>query len=256
MPIIGNAQIFPEDIGMRYELYYWPTIQGRGEFVRLALEGAGADYLDVARLSGRGRGVPELMRFLESHTAERPPFAPPFLKAGELVIGQTANILSYLGPPLGLVPKAEASRSWAHQLQLTVMDFLVEVHDTHHPIASSLYYRQQKTEARRRAKHFIRDRLPTFLDYFETVLARNSSGRGFMLGRGLSYVDLSMFQLVAGLRYAFPKTMARVESDAPALVALHDRVNARPNIAAYLASGRRIPFNQNGIFRHYPELDD
>ena len=240
---------------MRYELYYWPSIQGRGEFVRLALEEAGADYVDVARLSGRGQGVPELLRFLESNTVERPPFAPPFLKAGELVIGQTANILSYLGPRLGLVPKAEASRLWAHQLQLTVTDFLVEVHDTHHPIASSLYYRQQKTEALRRAKHFTRDRLPKFLDYFETVFDRNASGRGFMVGRSLTYVDLSMFQLVAGLRYAFPNTMAKVERGIPGLVTLHDKVAARPNIAAYLASGRRIPFNQNGIFRHYPELE-
>jgi len=246
---------FLEDFGMRYELYYWPSIQGRGEFVRLALEEAGADYVDVGRLRRRDGGVPALMRFLESQTVERPPFAPPFLKAGELVIGQTANILSYLGPRLGQVPKAEAGRLWANQLQLTVMDFLVEIHDTHHPIASSLYYRQQKTEARRSAKHFTQDRLPNFLDYFETVLARNSLGRGFMLGRSLSYVDLSMFQLVAGLRYAFPNTMANVERDIPGLVALHEEVAARPNIAAYLASGRRIPFNQSGIFRHYPELD-
>src|SRR5581483_5931259 len=240
---------------MRYELYYWPSIQGRGEFVRLALEEAGADYVDVARLSGRGKGVPALERFLDSRTEERPPFAPPFLKAGELVIGQTANILLYLGPRLGLAPKAEASRLWAHQLQLTVTDFLVEIHDIHHPIAGSLYYRQQKTEARRRAKYFIRDRLPKFIDYFETVLTRNSNGRGYMLGRRLSYVDLSMFQLIAGLRYAFPRTMARVERDIPGLGALHDKVAARPNIAAYLASRRRIPFNQDGIFRHYPELD-
>ena len=240
---------------MRYELYYWPSIQGRGEFVRLALEEAGADYVDVARLSGRGKGVPALLRFLESNTVERPPFAPPFLKAGELVIGQTANILSYLGPRLGLVPKAEAGRLWAHQLQLTVTDFVLEIHDTHHPIAGSLYYRQQKTEALRRAKHFTRDRLPKFLDYFETVFDRNASGRGFMVGRSLTYVDLSMFQLVAGLRYAFPNTMAKVERDIPGLVALHDELAARPNIAAYLASKRRIPFNQYGIFRHYPELD-
>jgi glutathione S-transferase len=240
---------------MRYELYYWPSIQGRGEFVRLALEEAGADYVDVARLSGRGKGVPALLRFLESNTVERPPFAPPFLKAGELVIGQTANILSYLGPRLGLVPKAETVRLWAHQLQLTVTDFLVEIHDTHHPIASSLYYRQQKTEARRRTKHFIRNRLPKFLDYFETVIDRNASGRGFMVGRSLTHVDLSMFQLIAGLRYAFPETMAKLEGEIPGLVALHDEVAARPNIAGYLASKRRIPFNQYGIFRHYPELD-
>jgi glutathione S-transferase len=240
---------------MRYELYYWPSIQGRGEFVRLALEEAGADYVDVARLSGRGKGVPALMRFLEGTDVERPPFAPPFLKAGELVIGQTANILAYLGPRLGLVPQAEAGRLWANQLQLTVTDFLVEIHDTHHPIASSLYYRQQKTEARRRAKHFTRDRLPNFLDYFETVLERNSSGRGYMVGRSLTYVDLSMFQLIEGLRYAFPRTMAKIEREIRGLIALHDKIAVRPNIAAYLASGRRIPFNQNGIFRHYPELD-
>jgi len=240
---------------MRYELYYWPSIQGRGEFVRLALEEAGADYVDVARLSGRGKGVAALMHFLEGSDQERPPFAPPFLKAGDLVIGQTANILSYLGPRLGLVPKAEASRLWAHQLQLTVTDFLVEIHDTHHPIAGSLYYHQQKPESQRRSKHFTRDRLPNFVDYFETVLDRNSKGRDYMVGRSLTYVDLSMFQLMAGLRYAFPRTMAKVERDIPRLVALHEKVAARPNIAAYLASGRRIPFNQNGIFRHYPELD-
>jgi len=240
---------------MRYELYYWPSIQGRGEFIRLALEEAGAEYVDVARLSGRGRGVNALQHFLESHAVELPPFAPPFLKSGELVIGQTANILAYLGPRLGLVPKAEAGRLWANQLQLTVTDFLVEIHDTHHPIAGSLYYRQQKTEARRRAKHFTRNRLPKFLEYFETVLDRNSSGRGLMVGRNLTYVDLSMFQLIAGLRYAFPKTMAKLERDNPGLVALHDKVTARPNIAVYLASKRRIPFNQYGIFRHYPELE-
>lgn len=240
---------------MRYELYYWPSIQGRGEFIRLALEEAGADYVDVARLSGRGQGVPALLRFLEDGGVERPPFAPPFLKAGDLVIGQTANILWYLGPRLGLVPKSEATRLWTHQLQLTVTDFLVQIHDTHHPIAGSLYYHQQKTEARRAAKYFSRDRLTKYLDYFETVLDRNSSGRGFMVGRSLTYLDLSMFQLVSGLRYAFPKTMAKVERDIPGLAALHDKVAARPNVAAYLASGRRIPFNQDGIFRHYPELE-
>ena len=240
---------------MRYELYYWPSIQGRGEFVRLALEEGGADYVDVARLSGRAQGVPALLRFLESKTIEHPPFAPPFLKAGERVIAQTANILAYLGPRLGLVPKAEAGRLWANQLQLTVTDFLVQIHDTHHPIAGSLYYREQKAEARRSAKYFTRDRLPKFLEYFETVLERNPSRRGFMVGRALSYVDLSMFQLIAGLRYAFPRTMAKAERDISGLVALHDLVLARPRLAAYLASARRIPFNQSGIFRHYPELD-
>jgi glutathione S-transferase len=240
---------------MRYELFYWPSIQGRGEFVRLALEEAGADYVDIARESGPGHGVAAMQRLLDGKTIDRPSFAPPFLRAGKLVIGQTANILQYLGPKLGLAPRAEAGQLWLHQLQLVVMDFLVEVHDTHHPIASSLYYHQQETEARRRSAHFIDERVPKYLDYFEGVLNRNATGRGYMVGRTLTYVDLSMFQLIAGMRYAFPKTMARLEPYYPGLVALHDRVLQRPNLASYLASERRIPFNQNGIFRHYPELE-
>lgn len=240
---------------MRYQLYYWPSIQGRGEFVRLALEEAGADYIDVARESGRGMGVAAMMRLIEDDDVPRPPYAPPFLKAGDLLIAQTANILLYLGTRLGLAPKAEAGRLWAHQIQLTVTDFVAEIHDTHHPIASSLYYHQQKAEALRSTKHFIAERVPNFLGYFEQVLERNSKGRGYLIGRSLTYVDLSMFQMIAGLRYAFPKTMQRVELEYPGLVSLHARVAARPNIAAYLASARRIPFNEDGIFRHYPELD-
>lgn len=241
---------------MRYELYYWPDIQGRGEFIRLALEEAGADYADVARMPRRaGGGVPAMLRFLEEAAVKRPPFAPPFLKAGRLVIGQTANILQFLGPRLELVPKDEASRLWAHQLQLTIADFIVETHDVHHPIAGALYYHQQKREAKRRAPHFTRERIPKFLDYFESVLVRNRGGKGFMLGKALSYVDLSVFQIMAGLQYAFPKRMSKLASQYPRLTDLHERVAARPNIAAYLASERRIPFNQYGIFRHYDELD-
>ncbi len=240
---------------MRYELYYWPGIQGRGEFVRLALEEAGADYVDVARRSGRGKGLPAMMRLLENNESGRLPFAPPFLRAGDLVIAQTANILLYLGPRLGLVPKAEASRLWAHQLQLTIADFLAEIHDVHHPIAGSLYYHQQKREARRRAGHFTGERVPKFLGYFERTLTRNASGRGYMLGRTFSYVDLSIFQLIAGLRYAFPNTMKRLDRKYSGLGNLHDKVAARPNIAAYLVSRRRLPFNEDDLFRHYPELD-
>ena len=237
---------------MRYELYYWPEIQGRGEFVRLALEDANADYLDVARLPKRG--ITAMMRFLESRSAERPPFAPPFLKAGKLVIAQTANILLFLGPRLRLVPKDEASRLWANQLQLTVADWVGEVHDTHHPISGGLYYEEQKREARRRAADFRDNRLPKFLDYFEQILKRNPKG-GYLVSKAVSYVDLSMFQMIAGLRYAFPRAMARLEPKVPRLMALHDRVSARPRLAAYLASPRRLAFNQEGIFRHYPELD-
>ena len=241
---------------MRYELYYWPSIQGRGEFVRLALEDAGADYVDVARLPARGgKGMPAMMGLMTDKSLACPPFAPPFLKAGKQVIAQTANILLYLGPRLRLVPKSEASRLWAHQQQLTIADWLTEVHDTHHPIAGALYYEDQKREAKRRAADFTAGRLPKFLDYFEQVVARNPGRSGCLVGRGTSYVDLSMFQMIAGLRYAFPRAMARLEPKHPRLVALHGRVSARPRIAAYLASRRRIAFNQSGIFRHYPELD-
>jgi glutathione S-transferase len=238
------------EVTMRYEFYYWPEIQGRGEFVRLALEDAGADYVDVAR---RRNGVTAMMKFIEDQRAARPPFAPPFLKAGKLVIAQTANILFWLGPRLGLSPRDEAGRLWAHQLQLTVADFVAEAHDTHHPIANALYYEDQRSEAKRYTAEFWKARVPKFLGYFERVLA--NSGGNYMLGRRLSYVDLSLFQLVEGLRYAFPRLMKRFERKVPGLIALRDRVAKRPNIAAYLQSDRRIPFNESGIFRHYKELD-
>lgn len=236
---------------MRYELYYWPEIQGRGEFVRLALEDAGADYVDVAR---RPRGMAAMSKFLESQSVKRPPFAPPFLKAGKLVIGQTANILFFLGPALHLAPKDEAAHLWAHQLQLTITDWVAEIHDTHHPIASSLYYEEQKREAKRRAEIFRVERQQKFLNYFEQVLERN--GGRVLVGTAVSYVDLSLFQMIEGLRYAWPHAMARQERKHPRLIALHDRIASRLRLAAYLASERRLPFNQEGIFRHYAELDD
>ena len=236
---------------MRYELYYWPSIQGRGEFVRLALEEAGAAYIDVARTSQRG--VAATTRFLEGKAGGRLPFAPPFLKAGNLVIAQTANILLWLAPRHGLAPKGEATRLWAHQLQLTISDWLVEVHDAHHPIGGAFYYEDQKPESKRRAAHFTAERLPKFLGYFERALMREKGG--WLLGKAFSYADLSLFQMIAGLRYAFPRAMQRLEAKVPRQVALHDRVASRPRIAAYLASKRRIDFNRHDIFRHYPELD-
>jgi len=238
---------------MRYELYYWPTVQGRGEFVRLALEEAGADYVDVARRKGKA-GVAAMMKIIEDRRSARPPFAPPFLKAGKLVIAQTANILFYLGPHLNLSPRDEAGRLWMHQLQLTITDLVVEVHDTHHPITSWLYYEEQRPAAKRRTKDFWRYRVPKFLGYFERVLAKN--GGQYLVGRRLSYVDLSVFQIVEGLRYAFPNAMKRIERKIPRVIAVRDKVVARPRIKIYLASERRLAFNESGIFRHYPELDD
>lgn len=239
-------------VDMAYELYYWPTIQGRGEFVRLALEEAGAEYTDVARRSG---GVAAMQRLMDGAAAAHPPFAPPFLKDGEVLIAQTANILLYLGRRHGLAPRGDTGRLWAHQLQLTIADIVDEAHDTHHPIASSLYYEDQQAEARRRAADFIANRIPKYLGYFERVLERNPQGERYLVGRRTSYCDLSLFQLVAGLGYAFPRAMAGLKPRFPHIAALHDRVAARPRIAAYLKSPRRIAFNEQGIFRRYPELD-
>jgi glutathione S-transferase len=234
---------------MRYELYYWPGIQGRGEYVRLALEEAGADYADVARSE---RGMAAMMRMMEARSGTLP-FAPPFLKAGKLVVGQTANILLYLGARHGLAPKPEAGRLWVHQLQLTITDLVLEIHDTHHPLGPSLYYEDQRAPAKKRSEEFWNGRVPKYLGYFERLL--KSNGGSYVTGRRLSYVDLSLFQIVEGLRYAFPKRMKAFERHIPGLVELRDRVAARPNIKAYLASDRRIAFNEDGIFRHYKELD-
>jgi len=235
-----------------YQLYYWPGLQGRGEFVRLALEEAGVPYEDVAR---KKKGMPELQASLDFAHSEHPAFAPPVLRAGELLIGQTANILLFLGARHGLAPRAEAGRLWANQLQLTIADIVNEVHDTHHPLSTNLYYEDQKKAAKVRSKDFIAERIPKFLGYFEQVLANNPGRGAFAVGARRSYVDLSLFQLMAGLRYACPHAMARQEYAWPRLVDLPDAVAARPNIAAYLRSKRRIPFNEDGIFRHYPELD-
>ena len=236
---------------MRYQLFYWPEIQGRGEFVRLALEDAGAAYDDVARSKA---GVDKMMAMMNGGRDKRPPFAPPFLKAGKLVVAQTANILFYLGPRLKLAPRDEAGRLWLHQLQLTVTDFVKEIHDTHHPLGGEFYYEDAKPEAKRFTGNFLDGRAPKYLGYFERVLGK--SGGPNVLGAKFSYVDLSLFQLVEGLRYAFPKAMTRIERKVPRVVALRDRVAGRPRIKAYLASKRRLPFNDSGIFRHYPELDE
>jgi glutathione S-transferase len=234
---------------MRYELYYWPSIQGRGEYVRLALEEAGADYVDVARGE---RGMAAMMRMMETKGGT-PPFAPPFLKAGKLVIGQTANILFYLGSRHGLASKAEAGKLWLHQLQLTITDFVLEIHDTHHPLGPTLYYEDQRSEAKKRTSEFWNERVPKYLGYFERLIEEN--GGAYVTGRRVTYVDLSLFQIVQGLRYAFPKRMKAFERRIPGLIGLHDRVASRPNIKAYLSSDRRIAFNEDGIFRHYKELD-
>ena len=235
-----------------YKLYYWPTIQGRGEFVRLALEEADVPYIDVAR--GKG-GMQAMMEVITNGGDPRAAFAPPVLRAGGLLIGQTANILMFLGARHQLAPRSEDGRLWCNQLQLTIADIVAEAHDTHHPISVNSYYEEQKKEAKARSKDFRAERIPKFLGSFERVLEHNPGRGNFAVGARLTYVDLSLFQLVEGLRYAFPKTMAAQEAQWPRLVALAEAVRERPRIAAYLASKRRIAFNEDGIFRRYPELE-
>jgi glutathione S-transferase len=235
-----------------YKLHYWPTIQGRGEYVRLALEEAGARYEDVAR----EHGVGAMMKLMKAPSSKTPSFAPPFLQAGKLTIGQVANILLYLGDHHDLAPKTEGGRLWAHQIQLTITDLVVEVHDTHHPISGSQYYEDQKHEAKKRTREFLDERVPKYLAWFDDVIARNGSKKGWAVGNKLTYVDTSLFQIVEGLRYAFPKSTKKALGKAKHVVRVSDLVAERPRIGAYLASDRRIPFNEDGIFRRYPELDE
>ena len=234
---------------MGYDLYYWPNIQGRGEFVRLALEATATPYRDVARKEG----VPAMLKRMGD--GPTPAFAPPFLVDGPVVVGQVAAILQYLGPKLGLVPADEAGRLWCHQIQLTITDFVAEVHDTHHPLGSGLFYEDQKPEALRRARGFVLERMPKYLRWLERVVLRNPAGTPHLVGDALSTADLSVFQLVEGLRYAFPNAMDRFDHDYPQLTQVHEAVAQRDRIAAYVASDRRVPFNEDGIFRAYPELD-
>jgi glutathione S-transferase len=237
-----------------YRLYYWPMIPGRGELVRLVLEQAGAPYVDVARSpEGQGGGMQALMSFVRGENPGQPAYAPPILVDGDWVLAQTAAICAYLGERHGLAPDEPGRRAQTLQLQLTVADVVDEAHDTHHPISAALYYEDQKDAAREAAKHFVQERLPRFLPYFESVIERN--GGTWLIGDVVTYADLSLFHLLEGLAYAFPRGFAKAADSTPSLLALRERVRNLPRIAAYLASERRMDFNEHGIFRYYPELD-
>ena len=172
---------------MSYELYYWPGAQGRGEFIRLALEEAGARYVDVALVpEAKGGGVPAILRVLEARGVERVPFAVPILKAGRQLIAQTPNILLFLGGRLKLAPRDEAGKLWTNQLQLTILDLYLEIFHTHHPLGDGYAYEEQKSAAKRRTKDFLSVRLPKFLGYFERVLERNHARGPWMVGARLS----------------------------------------------------------------------
>jgi glutathione S-transferase len=241
---------------MIYELYYWPGIQGRGEFIRLALEEGEADYRDAALIpESGGGGVPAILKVLAARGLSRPPFAVPVLKAGRQLIAQTANILVFLGGELRLAPGDTAGRLWTHQLQLTILDLYEEIFSTHHPLGDGYAYEEQQAAARRRTRNFLRVRLPKFMSYFERVLELKPGRGPWMVGARVSYADLSMAQVIAGLHYAFPRATARTLRKRPRLTALHAAVFTRPRIARYVASGRRVPFNNHDLFRHYPSLD-
>ena len=233
---------------MSYDLWYWPNIQGRGEFVRLALEAAGIPYRDRAREDG----AKALMADMKAR-GPKGPFAPPYLDAGDTVIAQVAHILAWLSDRHDLAPKDEATAMWLIQLQLTVTDLVAEVHNVHHPVAASAYYGEQKPEAARAAAQFRDERMPKFLDFFEA--AAGAVAGEWMADARWSPIETSLFQLIEGLRYIFPRRMKVIEPDYPRFIAVRDAVAELPGVKAYLASERRIPFNEDGIFRHYPELD-
>lgn len=235
---------------MGYDLWYWSGIPGRGEFVRLALEAANIPYKEKVRLAhDHDQALLDDM----AEARDDPPFAPPYLVVDDrTTIAQTANILFYLGERHGLAPHDVTGRLWVHQLQLTLADLVTEAHDVHHPVGAGLYYEDQKPEAARRAEEFRHERMPKFLGHFERVLKRR--GRWLAGGKHWTYVDLSLFHVVEGLRHAFPRRMVSLTPKLKHVLALHEDVSALPELKSYLGSDRRLPFG-DGIFRHYPELD-
>jgi glutathione S-transferase len=231
---------------MSYQLWYWPSIPGRGEFVRLALEAAEIEYEDMAR----EQGAEALIADLQGRGGIRP-FAPPYLVDGELCIGQTAHILAFLADRHDFGAGELEVDLQLIQLQLDITDIVAEVHNVHHPVAAALYYQDQMDAAYEAARHYRDQRLPKYLDHFEAALEEN--GGPCVLGDRWTHVDTSLFQLMEGLDYMFPNRMR--ELDYPRLELCRQAMMEIAGVEQYLASDRRLSFNEDGIFRFYPELD-
>ncbi|MCJ1328883.1 hypothetical protein MMC10_005560 [Thelotrema lepadinum] len=252
----------------QFELLYWPTMPGRGEFIRLPLEATGVAYNDVCNEQKSGMG--QLSKLIDSSSTSDSDgnpvaFAPPVLRvtgAGKdgtsLVIHQTPAILAYLAPQIGMVPEDDAgAAAYVAQIALTALDLNNETHDTHHPVGVSLYYEDQKDEALKKAKDFRENRIPKFFSYFERVLKGNEKdGKGqYLVGDKLTYADTTVWQVLDGLYFAFPKEIAAREKEYPLLIgSFYPKFKQEKGIKDYLASDRRLPYSM-GIFRHYPELD-
>ena len=234
---------------MSYQLFYWPMIPGRGEFVRLFMEAAELEYEDVAAT----QGADALVEDLHSREGLRP-FAPPYLVDEDVVIGQTALILLYLSDKEGLGSGDLATDLKLMQLQMDIADCVEEVHATHHPVSAGLYYADQMEAAYDKAQDFRANRIPKYLIHFDNALATN--GGPFMMGDQWTHVDTSLFQLMEGLDFAFPNYMQTMKGSWANLEALQRAVPEIEGIEAYLASERRMDFNEDGIFRHYEELDE
>ncbi|MXO84844.1 glutathione S-transferase [Altererythrobacter aurantiacus] len=236
---------------MSYDLWYWPSIQGRGEFVRLFMAAAGIEWRDCAREKDAEALLDDMDERKEKGFA---PYAPPYLVDGDFAIAQVAHIVTWLSEKHDIGAADEADKLHLIQLQLDITDIVEEVHSVHHPVASSLYYDDQKDAAEQAAEKFREERIPKYFDHFEQALGVKDGGP-FSLGSTWSHFDTSLFQLVEGLEYAFPRRMAAIKDDYPMIFACRDAVALIDGLAAYVASEDRIPFNEDGIFRHYPELD-
>lgn len=250
-----------------FELLYHPSVPGRGEFIRLALEAASIPYNDVANNDKKGYSIVQAACSPKStgDTDGNPPaFAPPALRvpgAGKdgktLLIYQTPNILIYLGPHLGLAPEDEVERLWVNQNMLTALDLNNETHDTHHPIAVMQYYEDQKEEALKKSKNFRENRIPKYFSFFERVLKGNEeTGKGkYLVSDMLTYADTTLWQVMDGLHFAFPKELEARSNDYPLLFGtFYPSIKEEKHLKEYLASDRRLPYSM-GVFRHYPELD-